>query len=305
MIQANLDLAKDAYIQSYTEVNIQIVAIKPVKTGTLLASADSNSLYDLLTKLEADGTVKYDREMYGADAISVFTNYQNAGGCGLGVTPDSVDSAHLSAYSAVSIKPASEGGYYCPDLTFAHELGHNFGCYHDPDHVSGGVPMYAYGYGYDVLNTFGTIMSYDGPDIGMFSNPSIIDSASGLAIGDVSTADNARTIRENKLKISDNSEQISEALEDGDSETNYAIQGTLNTSIDRDAYIMMLEGDTRFVIDNDTYSNNPFYLNLYNETTHELISSFNTLDSTLVLPRAKYRVSFSFSSDETGSYTIL
>lgn len=121
-------------------------------------------------------------------------------------------------------------------------------------------------------------------------------------IGDVSTADNARTIRENQVKLADNSEQISEDLEIGDSLNDYDIIGELNSFSDRDGYVMWFEGNTTFVIDNSIYSNNPFYLNLYNEDTHELLASFNDDETTIVLPKGQYRVTFSFSSDTTGIY---
>lgn len=310
MIQANFDLAKDAYIDSDTEINLQVAIIKKVPSGSLLSSADSSSLSDLLNKLSADGLVRYERQVYNADAVTVFSKYPDNGtGCGLGSVPTSTTSTLLEAYSSVHIKPAIEGGYYCSDLTFAHELGHNFGCFHDSDHVSSGVPMYAYAYGYDMASEFGTIMSYDGPEISFFSNPSMSytnpNTTNINIIGDSSSADNARTIRENQEKMADNSEQISEALEssDNDSLIDYAISGTLNNAGDRDGYVMWLEGSTTFTIDNTSYSNNPFFLNIYNEDTHAWINSFTDTDvHTIVLPKGQYRVTVSFSDDATGSY---
>lgn len=310
MIQANIDLARDAYIDSDTEVNLQITAIKKVPEGSVLSTANTSDLYDLLDKLQKDGLVRYERQIYSADAITVFSHFPNNGqGCGLGSIPLDTSSSFLNAYSAVYIKPASEGGNYCPDLSFAHELGHNFGCFHDHDHVSSGTPMYSYAYGYDIVNEFGTIMSYDGPGISFFSNPNISYTSDNTgntnSIGDVSTSDNARTIRENALKMADNSEQVSEVLESGDNINDHNISGQLLGSDDRDGYIMWLEGETHFMVDNSTYSNNPFYLNLYNEDTHEWISTFNDSTNTIILPRGKYRVVFSYSSDETGAYYSL
>lgn len=304
IIQANLDLAKDAYIDSNTEINLQIAILKKVPAGSLLSSADPSDLNDLLNKLSTDGLVRHERQVYNADAVTVFSKYSDGSGCGLGSIPTDTTSTFVGAYSAVHIKPVSLGGYYCSDLSFAHELGHNFGCFHDDDHVNNGIPMYPYAYGHDIANEFGTIMSYDGPEISLFSNPNITDTNSNLAIGDAATADNARTIRENQGKMADNSEQISEALESSDNDilNEYTITGRLNNFGDRDGYVMWLEGSTRFIVDNDTYGNNTFYLNIYNEDTHAWITSFNGKDTTFVLPKGQYRVAVAFTNDETGRY---
>ena len=308
MIQANLDLAKNAYADSNTEINVQIVALKKVPVGSLLSSAVSSDLNDLLTKLRTDGLVRYERQVYHADAVTVFSKYPGSGSCGLGSTPTSTTSSLVNAFSAVHIKPASEGGYYCPDLSFAHELGHNFGCFHDADHVSSGSAMYAYAYGYDIINEFGTIMSYDGPGIGYFSNPDLnytnTNTGNTNAIGDVGSADNAHAIRANQYKLADNSEQISEVLESNDSDTlsDYNISGRLSSNVDKDGYIVWLEGSTQFTLDNNVYSNNPFFVNLYNETTHTLLYSFNDAQKTLVLNRDRYRIVVSFFNDETSTY---
>ncbi len=309
MIQADLDLAKDAYIDSDTEIDLQIAMLKQVPADSHLSSADPSDLYDLLDKLSEDGLVRYERQVYHADAVTVFSKYDESGLCGLGRLPSDTANTLVDAYSAVHIKPAPQGGgTYCSDLTFAHELGHNFGCFHDLDHVSNGTPMYDYAYGYDIENEFGTIMSYDSPEIDLFSNPDMTytnpNTGNTNTIGDASTADNARAIRENQGKMADNSEQISEALESSDNDTlnNYAISGNLNNSADRDGYIVWLDGSTEFVSDNSSYNGNPFFLNIYNEDTHAWISSFDDDTKTIVFPKGKYRVTVAFSNDSTGSY---
>ncbi len=309
MIQADLDLAKDAYIDSDTEIDLQIAMLKQVPADSHLSSADPSDLYDLLDKLSEDGLVRYERQVYHADAVTVFSKYDESGLCGLGRLPSDTANTLVDAYSAVHIKPAPQGGgTYCSDLTFAHELGHNFGCFHDLDHVSSGTPMYDYAYGYDIENEFGTIMSYDSPEIDLFSNPDMTytnpNTGNMNTIGDASTADNARAIRENQGKMADNSEQISEALESSDNDTlnDYAISGNLNNSADRDGYIVWLDGSTEFVSDNSSYNGNPFFLNIYNEDTHAWISSFDDDTKTIVFPKGKYRVTVAFSNDSTGSY---
>jgi len=309
IIQANIDLANEAYSDSDTSISLETVALQKVSEDSLLSSADSTNLSDLLTKLRSDGVVRYEREYYDADAVSVFSYYGGGDACGLGYAPTDSEDSLVDAYAAVHIKPASEGGVYCSDLTFAHELGHNFGCFHDSDHVSSGTPMYDYAYGYDISNEFGTIMSYDDPEIAYFSNPTLShtneQTQNRHPIGDEQSADNARAIRENSSKMTDNSDEISEALEAGDTLVENAITGTLESESDRDGYVLWLEGETTFVVDNPTYSNNPFFLNLYNEQTHELITSFSDDETTMTLSKGQYRVTYSFSNDEYGQYYSL
>lgn len=307
-IQNNFDLARDAYIDSLTEVNLNLIDIKLVPADSILN--DDADLHKLLDNITSDGLVRYERKLYSADAVAIFSKYPNGDFCGLAWTPDETTSTHINSFSAIHLKLPEPNLYYCSDLTFAHELGHNFGCYHDRDHTTG-TPMYTYAYGYDVPDGgtdsygnptyyFATIMSYDSPAINFFSNPNINDIDSAIPIGTEETdagEDNARTIRENKLKLADNSEQISEVLEsgDGDSAVDYYISGYLNNAEDRDGYVMWLEGVTVFD------KSNSFYVNIYNETTHELLHSFWE-DTTVTLERARYRVIANFSSDETGEY---
>jgi hypothetical protein len=304
IIQSNFDLAKDAYVSSGTETQLQLVFIKKVADGSLLDSADATDLNDLLSKLHSDGLVRYERRIHHADAVTVFTT--DASLCGLGYTPDDDENSLVDAYTAINIKPANEGEAYCSDLSFAHELGHNFGCFHDPDHVSSGAPMYSYGYGYDIENEFGTIMSYDGPEISFFSNPQKSytnpDTGNTNSIGDDDSADNTKMIRVNRPKMADNSEQVSEVLENTDRRNGYSINGKLERTYDRDAYVLWLEGDTEFDIDNDSYDTNPFYLNVYDESTHELIDSFKDKKKELHFEKGRYRLVFSFYSDKTDSY---
>ena len=96
------------------------------------------------------------------------------------------------------VSDGDNGGFYCSDYALAHELGHNMGSAHDRANASvPGISSYSYGYG--IEGSFGTIMSYFDPQVGMFSNPATTCSTSpfyacGIAAGDPNEANNALSL---------------------------------------------------------------------------------------------------------------
>lgn len=106
-------------------------------------------------------------------------------------------------------------------LTFAHEIGHNLGCYHAYKDTSGdtrrnarrsGSPKYAFGHRFLVPapppepgeeqappTLYGTVMSYRGMESGVFSNPGIL--FGGVPTGVVNRSDNARVIRKSRKQV--------------------------------------------------------------------------------------------------------
>jgi hypothetical protein len=87
-------------------------------------------------------------------------------------------------------------------LAFAHEIGHNLGAGHDRANVSSGFEcIYEYSYGYRVSGNFHTVMAYKClgcTTIPYYSSPNITYNGVtiGIAEGNDSAADNARTLRE-------------------------------------------------------------------------------------------------------------
>jgi hypothetical protein len=93
------------------------------------------------------------------------------------------------------------------ESTFAHEVGHNFGCGHDRENTSG-TPLYSYAYGsrftpegYAQLRT---IMAYSpGQQVPYYSNPDVtyLGAATGVAIGSAGESNNAQVMENTKAGV--------------------------------------------------------------------------------------------------------
>lgn len=157
---------------------------------------DSGNDSTELSWLKTDSTTASLRNTYGADLVSLLFNY-TSGFPGRAECNQCTDG--WSVFSG-------------NEHTFAHELGHNFGCSHDRG--QGTVcAFYSYSYGYsfnppgDPNNTYGTIMSYVGSAIENYSSPLVyfLGAPTGLPEGHVNqqgqpdSADNARTINQRVL----------------------------------------------------------------------------------------------------------
>ncbi|MDF9828332.1 hypothetical protein M2447_002450 [Ereboglobus sp. PH5-10] len=156
------------------------------------------SLSAISSQQGAVGSFVHQKAQYhSADQVCVFFGVDDDTAAGIAQCP--------GHYAAVHFGPSV--GY----TTLAHELGHNFGCYHDRDEAAAGGTdddgYYNYGHIFTVSGSgsFGTIMSYAGTSlypgsrrIAFFSNPSVtyLGVPTGLPEGDPRAADNARFLRE-------------------------------------------------------------------------------------------------------------
>jgi len=112
-------------------------------------------------------------------------------GIGYQLTAGNAPYFSTAAYSIVSRDYAA--GHY----TFAHELGHNLGANHDPDHATAGWREDSRGH-QDAVHEFRTVMAYACDTwcgrVGRFSAPNL--SHAGQPTGVLGVSDNARTLQE-------------------------------------------------------------------------------------------------------------
>ena len=148
------------------------------------------------------------RTTYGADLVTLMVDTGSAyGNTGIGFVLSS-SSGHASyAYTTCSIRAVNQGH------THTHEIGHNLGCGHATNQASSpGPALFSYSSGYYFTasgNDYHTIMAYNSDGYGgfydecdYFSTPLKTFGTSGVVVGNSSTADNARTIRETMSVVS-------------------------------------------------------------------------------------------------------
>lgn len=196
-------LSNQAYIDSEMMIELRLVHTQQLA----VTNSDNDNVLDALTDGESSATlgdfsqVSSIRETHGADLVLLLRNFvpQHAY-CGVAwVLGDQTTGSMPIAYRRLGYSVVNVGSYevspgrtaFCSDYTFAHELGHNFGFDHDRGHDSNNG-LFPYSYGHDSPGSFATIMSYDSPEVGKFSNPNI-SCASGQSCGILGSADNAQS----------------------------------------------------------------------------------------------------------------
>ncbi len=169
LIDSAIDDTNIAYQNSSVNVMLNLVHAEQVSYTEFSFQTDLSRLRD-----QGDGYLDYVhtlREIYSADMVSmVINNYQS---CGMAyqmtyLSPNFAD----YAFSVVHI------GCAVSNHSFAHELGHNFGCEHavgdgEPPLERDGSAIYDYAYGWRFgSGQYRTIMAYSpGIRVPHFSNP--------------------------------------------------------------------------------------------------------------------------------------
>jgi peptidyl-Asp metalloendopeptidase len=192
--QQAVNAANTAYQNSEITPRLRLV-------GTMEAvNYTENGLSAALNWVRSDPNVAAMRNTVNADLVSILVENDPAN-CGLGALMRTVrPSFAFSAFSATR-RSCAVG-----NLTFAHELGHNQGCEHNPE--NGGAPTsasYPFAFGHYVNGSFRTVMSYSDPcssgcsRVAHFSNPAV--SFAGVATGVLNERDNHQVINNTAFTV--------------------------------------------------------------------------------------------------------
>ncbi len=205
LIQNLIDLSNESFDNSGINTQFNLVHSAMVNYTDDSADGMTEALNDLTDNVGVFADVEALRTTYGADQVVLLRRYVDEG-CGLAWIHTSSDPGYAYAVVHNGSKPDGSG-YYCSDLTYAHEIGHNLGCHHDRANATGSG-RYSYSYGYQSpFENFRTVMAYNCangcPRIPNFSNPAIQyqGEATGVVDTAANSADNARTINQTRIDM--------------------------------------------------------------------------------------------------------
>lgn len=188
--QALAATANQVYANSGLAVRVNVVAVE--STSYTQGNTSNVTATDLDTTANA-GAIQARRNELGADLVCLLVDLNlTTGSHVLGIAYCPARNTGLVDYSGFSVVAANG-----PDLAFAHELGHNFGCQHNAETqpLAAADALYPFAFGNRKIGSWATVMAYrQGSEtwIPYFSGPSV--SYLGAATGLVGATDNAQAV---------------------------------------------------------------------------------------------------------------
>ncbi len=189
-LQSFIAATNTAYANSQVDLTVRLVGSSEV------SYTESSSFNTDLVRLQngSDGYMDEAaslRDAFGADLVGLIRRDAAAGVAGLAYVGGGDGNASFAPY-AYSV---TADNWALGNWAFPHELGHNYGCWHDRQNSSSTHP-YAYGWRFYGNNgsQYITVMAYyPGTRILYFSNPSVLyqGQPTGVASPASNAADNA------------------------------------------------------------------------------------------------------------------
>jgi hypothetical protein len=196
--------ANQGLVDSRANAVLRLVAAKRVKYPN--GSDNDAALDDLTSFMNGFERVPRFRQKRGADLVLLVRPFKPhlQGSCGTAWVNGSGGSPLERDWAFGVLGYGQSDGYYCSNYTLAHEIGHLMGATHDRAHAR--VPgKYEYSYGYGIEGRFGDIMSYYDPEVGLYSNPDLVQCDGlpcGIAPGQPLAADVALTLDNTAATVS-------------------------------------------------------------------------------------------------------
>lgn len=165
-------LANQSLKDSNINLQIRVVGMLPTNYQEAVSASQQLSALTGGAGEFADKRVQALRDQYGADLVTIFRplRVSTQGNCGIAwIAPP----AGNKGYGFNLVSDGTDGAYYCQDITFIHEVGHNLGQAHDRANAGATGGAHPYSYAWNVNNVFGTIMAYPGPRVNKFSGPNL------------------------------------------------------------------------------------------------------------------------------------
>ena len=169
----NLAIADANQIYQNSQINTRLNLVHTVEVDYNASSSMGNDLGRI--QKTSDGvmdSLHTLRDTHNADLVHLIVEEADRGLCGIAYLMSSLSAGFEKWAFGVTRTDCLIGSY-----TLAHEVGHNMGSEHDPDHAQG-TPLTSYSYGYwEPSDNWRTVMAYNCPSrcpqIPHFSNPDV------------------------------------------------------------------------------------------------------------------------------------